>query len=640
MPILAAGALYGQSVKEVLEAAERIYADAPTFSAQVDGRTVRFEAVSGQPAGTPSYKAVSTQFRRMQIKVRRPNAYWLSIQSAFEGGSAMSESSASTLGQSQGWSVYARQDNGTASRGYYEGPRFATQPLGNEPFMLMVSTRMGGRVDMDLVLRHFQVRPAGAGGLKPLGLIEPELIGSELLNGRSVYRIFAKTAAGSPILLWVEQSSFLIVRSIMQYASPSMSNRQVIVEENFYNRQQLNPSFTASDFTVEKSPPPEPLSAEQMGFISIPALIKLAELTPPADGTHSGESANSVPPTPASPGVAAVASPTPAGTGQSLSYQQMSSIVLVEGEGGAATGFMTKIRGVDFIVTNLHVLSGSKKITIKNLNGQEQATAGIFGAVGSDIAIIRTASGTQGEMVLAQDVFASSQIGDRVVVVGNRLGGGVATQTVGSIMGIGPTRVEVNANFEPGNSGSPIFNLRTNEVVGVATYAEIRPVDAGGGGRGSVAVPEKRWFGYRIDSVAKWEAIDLGKWNAQGERIAKFREASKALLAIVKFDFKTARLTPPFGQLIDKLESNYQAAATNKIVATGIVKDFFRVVQSISAQGLKDLESGDYYDYYRTSLYWDTSIPAQIEFRKELIKSLERYEADSSAYISRMRSGG
>ncbi|MCS6243890.1 MAG: trypsin-like peptidase domain-containing protein [Opitutus sp.] len=576
----------------------------------------------------------------MQIKVRRPNAYWLSIQSAFEGGSAMSESSASTLGQSQGWSVYARQDNGTASRGYYEGPRFATQPLGNEPFMLMVSTRMGGRVDMDLVLRHFQVRPAGAGGLKPLGLIEPELIGSELLNGRSVYRIFAKTAAGSPILLWVEQSSFLIVRSIMQYASPSMSNRQVIVEENFYNRQQLNPSFTASDFTVEKSPPPEPLSAEQMGFISIPALIKLAELTPPADGTHSGESANSVPPTPASPGVAAVASPTPAGTGQSLSYQQMSSIVLVEGEGGAATGFMTKIRGVDFIVTNLHVLSGSKKITIKNLNGQEQATAGIFGAVGSDIAIIRTASGTQGEMVLAQDVFASSQIGDRVVVVGNRLGGGVATQTVGSIMGIGPTRVEVNANFEPGNSGSPIFNLRTNEVVGVATYAEIRPVDAGGGGRGSVAVPEKRWFGYRIDSVAKWEAIDLGKWNAQGERIAKFREASKALLAIVKFDFKTARLTPPFGQLIDKLESNYQAAATNKIVATGIVKDFFRVVQSISAQGLKDLESGDYYDYYRTSLYWDTSIPAQIEFRKELIKSLERYEADSSAYISRMRSGG
>jgi S1-C subfamily serine protease len=465
-------------------------------------------------------------------------------------------------------------------------------------------------------------------------LIEPELIGSESLNGRAVYRIFAKNAAGSPILLWVEQSSFLIVRSVMQYTSPSAANRQVIVEENFYNQQQLSPSFTATDFTIGKPPAPERLTAEQMGFISIPALIKLAELTPPVDGSAPGAAVNPVPATPA------VAPPTTGVNGQSLSYQQMSSIVLIEGEGGSATGFMTKIRGVDFIVTNLHVLSGNKKLTVKNLNGQEQSLAGIFGAVGSDIAIIRTASSAQGEMVLAQDVFASSQIGDRVVVVGNRLGGGVATQTVGSIMGIGPNRVEVNANFEPGNSGSPIFNLRTNEVVGVATYAQTRPVDSGGGDRGSVSAPEKRWFGYRIDSVAKWESIDLAKWNAQGERIAKFREVSSALLAIVKFDFKTARLTPPFGPLIDKLESSYQGAGTNKVATSGMVKDFFRVVQSLSAQGLKDLESGDYYDYYRTSLYWDTSIPAQVEFRKELIKSLERYEADSSAYMSRLRSGG
>ena len=64
------------------------------------------------------------------------------------------------------------------------------------------------------------------------------------------------------------------------------------------------------------------------------------------------------------------------------------------------------------------------------------------------------------------------------------------------------------------------------------------------------------------------------------------------------------------------------------------------MVQSLSALGLKDLESGDYYDYYRTSLYWDTSIPAQIEFRKELIKTLERYEVDTGAYMSRLRNGG
>lgn len=98
VPIMAGGALYGQSVQEVLEAADRIYADTPTISAQVDSRTVRFEPVSGQLDGTPSYNAVSTQYKRMQIKVRRPNAYWLSIQSAVEGGSGMPDSAASTLG--------------------------------------------------------------------------------------------------------------------------------------------------------------------------------------------------------------------------------------------------------------------------------------------------------------------------------------------------------------------------------------------------------------------------------------------------------------------------------------------------------------------------------------------------------------
>jgi serine protease Do len=173
----------------------------------------------------------------------------------------------------------------------------------------------------------------------------------------------------------------------------------------------------------------------------------------------------------------------------------------------------------------------------------------------------------------------------------------------------------------------------------VATYAETRPADSEAGDKGRTA-PEKRWFGYRIDSVAKWESIDLDKWNDQGRRIAKFREASNALLAIVKFDFKTARMTPSFGPLIDKLESSYQIAGTNKVAAGIVVKDFFRVVNSISALGMKDLESGDYYDYFRTSLYWNSSIPGQIEFRKELIKALERYEADSSTYMSRLRSGG
>jgi len=69
------------------------------------------------------------------------------------------------------------------------------------------------------------------------------------------------------------------------------------------------------------------------------------------------------------------------------------------------------------------------------------------------------------------------------------------------------------------------------------------------------------------------------------------------------------------------------------------VKDLFRVIRTISDDGVKDLTSGDYYDYFRTSLYWETSIPAQLEYRKDLIEVLKKYEANSSLYVSRLRGG-
>jgi serine protease Do len=334
--------------------------------------------------------------------------------------------------------------------------------------------------------------------------------------------------------------------------------------------------------------------------------------------------------------------------GQALTQEQMSGIVLIEGDGGTATGFMTKIRDVDFVVTNLHVLGGNKKMSLKTLRGEEIPFQAIFGAAGSDIAIIRIASG-QGDLKLASDVFKTAKIGDKVVVVGNRQGGGVATQTAGSILGLGPSRVEVNANFEPGNSGSPIVNLSTGEVIGVASYSETRRVDVdetGGAaartnGYGAAAPKvEKRWFGYRIDSVAKWEAIDLTKWNAQEGRIDAFRDMSDALVAVLKLNFSKARAHPRLTSIISSFETRVRAASNNQIVAATEVKDLFRVIRTISEDGVNDLKNGDYYDYFRTSLYWETSIPAQLEYRKDIVEVLKKYEANSSGYLSRMREGG
>src|SRR5690606_23652978 len=98
-----------------------------------------------------------------------------------------------------------------------------------------------------------------------------------------------------------------------------------------------------------------------MGFIDVAELVKLAQVAP-GDGTGSDaaeEEADEV----------ADAKPVetkPAEVGaQALSYEQMAGIVLIEGDKGTGTGFMTKIRGIDFVVTNLHVLGRNKKFTLK-----------------------------------------------------------------------------------------------------------------------------------------------------------------------------------------------------------------------------------------------------------------------------------
>jgi S1-C subfamily serine protease len=428
----------------------------------------------------------------------------------------------------------------------------------------------------------------------------------------------------------------LVVRTIVHSNRP----RGAMVVETLYNNQRTKAVFVSADFSIVAPPSNEVPTEGIMGFGSVGELVKMIDLKPTGQPGAAGIA--EVPNKPEEPPAAPVA---PA-DGQALSYEQMSGIVLIEGDGGTATGFMTKIRDVDFVVTNLHVLGGNKKISLKTLRGEEVPVLGIFGAAGSDIAIIRIAKG-QGELKLAEDVLKTSKIGDKVVVVGNRQGGGVATQTQGSIVGVGPTRIEVNANFEPGNSGSPIVNLTTGEVVGVASYSETRrlEVEETGGSaaraarRSEAPKVEKRWFGYRLDSIAKWEAVDLTKWNAQEGRIETFRDLSEALVAVLRLDFNTARRHPRLSSLITSFEARMQASGGTGINAATEVKDLFRVIRSISDDGVRDLTNGDYYDYFRTSLYWETSIPAQLEYRKSIIEVLKKYEANSAGYLSRMRGG-
>ncbi len=330
-----------------------------------------------------------------------------------------------------------------------------------------------------------------------------------------------------------------------------------------------------------------------------------------------------------------------------LTTDQLRSIVLIEGNHGVATGFVTTYRDKLFVATNLHVLGDNQKLVVKTIDGETLAVSGIIGAVGADIALLRV---TRPELAppqlpLASDVIQSSKIEDMVTVVGNRLGGGVATQVNGKVLGLGPDRIEVDARFQPGNSGSPVIQRKTGEVIGIATYLENVQIDESKLKNGSAGVRqsgEKRWFAYRFDTVARWETIDWARWQAQTKRLNDFRENSLALLALVEGNTPEAASHPKLRALIDEYKASLRdttilssGRSADEIIAIQL-RGMLQGAQSFAEDGLRAFSSDSYYDFFRSEPYWETSVPKQVEFRNQLIKALKEINSDLRGFQMRV----
>jgi hypothetical protein len=108
-----------------------------------------------------------------------------------------------------------------------------------------------------------------------------------------------------------------------------------------------------------------------------------------------------------------------------------------------------------------------------------------------------------------------------VVVLGNAEGQGVINTITGKIVGIGPDRIEIDAPIVHGNSGSPIIHLKSGKVIGVATYLWIKNYDTTTNEK--MAKPVVRRFGYRIDNVKSWQAVDWRSFSAQAAEMEKIQ---------------------------------------------------------------------------------------------------------------------
>jgi hypothetical protein len=201
----------------------------------------------------------------------------------------------------------------------------------------------------------------------------------------------------------------------------------------------------------------------------------------------------------------------------------------VTGKEGAGSGFIVSVGGANYLVTNAHVAAGISNPDFKTLAGKKLVMGGAAIGVGFDIFAFHLGPEEQA-LPLMESVDQNARVGDQVVVLGNEEGAGVVTAIKGQIVGMGPDRVEVDAPFKPGNSGSTIIHLETGKVIGVATYARIKNYDPET--RQVLERPEIRRFGYRVDTARTWEIVNPLTFAPQAAEMKAIDELTRALIML------------------------------------------------------------------------------------------------------------
>ena len=176
-----------------------------------------------------------------------------------------------------------------------------------------------------------------------------------------------------------------------------------------------------------------------------------------------------------------------------------------------------------------------------------------------DIVAYEVSNPDRFEYLRIHDAMGDLNNQERVVVFGNSAGGGVVTTLRGKMQGVGPQKVEVDATFVAGNSGSPIVAYDYDAVIGMATYATQEPqVDWT---KRSTRFAEVRRFGVRIDDV-NWDnffELNTEEYNNAldcYEKITSFAENE-----IMKAQWQGAYYTPTASvrQQAEEHLDNYRA---------------------------------------------------------------------------------
>lgn len=159
-------------------------------------------------------------------------------------------------------------------------------------------------------------------------------------------------------------------------------------------------------------------------------------------------------------------------------HQTQKLVVKIELEDGSlGSGFLYNEKGD--IVTNAHVVTNAKEVKVKSTDSKEFTGKVIGISNDTDIAIIRV-PGLEEVEPLKISRSRKAEIGDEVLALGSPLGF-QNTVTTGIISGLDrdlnidpfdyDNVYQISAPIAPGNSGGPLIDRKTGEVLGINSAA-------------------------------------------------------------------------------------------------------------------------------------------------------------------------
>ena len=261
-------------------------------------------------------------------------------------------------------------------------------------------------------------------------------------------------------------------------------------------------------------------------------------------------------------------------------------------------------------------------------------------AVGRDIARLALTQPPRHVLEATTDFDNDVHIDDDVIVLGNKGGGGVVTELKGKVVGIGPDRLEVSAEFIPGNSGSPIIHLKTGKVIGIATYLTKRyeefsshPQGGASGvptnGKGEVVV---RRYGYRIDKVPAWEPVNWAEMYAEAEQMEQVSKLTEDIFDFLSAlrnkkepNFATDTLRRPAADWMSRVREGHPSESDRRTATQGFLNSLRFMVRIDVA----NLDGRMRYTYFRNKLSDETKV------RDQLYQAFNTEFADISAPESR-----